>query len=87
LKKNKKKYICRVVNIGNPNSIDLKYVIKLIEKFSCKRSKKKMLPLQTGDIVKTQAKMKKEINKYKFKFKINIEKGISNFSKWFINER
>ena len=46
-----------------------------------------MLPLQTGDIVKTQAKMKKEINKYKFKFKINIEKSISNFSKWFINER
>lgn len=46
-----------------------------------------MLPLQTGDIIKTRAKMKKEIAKYKFKFKVNIENGISNFSKWFFNER
>ena len=48
---------------------------------------KKMLPLQTGDIVKTKAKMRKEIDKYKFKFKVNIEKGINNFSNWFFNER
>ena len=87
LKRNNKKYICRVVSIGNPNSIDLKYVIKLIEKFSYKKSLKKMLPLQTGDIIKTRAKMKKEIAKYTFKFKVNIENGISNFSKWFFNER
>ena len=87
LKRNNKKHICRVVSIGNPNSIDLKYVIKLIEKFSYKKSQKKMLPLQTGDIIKTRAKMKKEIAKYKFKFKVNIENGISNFSKWFFNER
>ena len=87
LKKSKKKYICNVVNIGNPNSIDLKYVIKLIEKCSHKSSMKKMLPLQTGDIVKTKAKMRKEIDKYKFKLKVNIEKGINNFSNWFFNER
>ncbi len=86
-KKKKIKNFCKVINIGNPKSIKLNYVINLIEKYSNKKTKKKLLPLQTGDIVKTKAIMTKEIKEYNFTFKINIEKGVKKFANWFFNEQ
>ena len=62
-------------------------LIKLIEKKFNKKVKQKFYPLQMGDIIKTEANIKDEQKKFKFKFKVNIEKGIDNFSKWFLNEK
>ena len=45
------------------------------------------MPFQTGDVLKTKANIGKDENKLGFRFKINIEQGIKNFYKWFINER
>jgi len=76
-----------IINIGNPKSVPLTYVIKLIEKKFNKKVKQKFYPLQMGDIIKTKANVKDEQKKFKFKFKVNIEKGIDNFYKWFLNEK
>lgn len=76
-----------IINIGNPKSIPLMNVIKLIEKKYNKKIKKKYFPLQIGDIVKTEANVKKEQQKYNFKFKVNIKEGIDNFFNWFSNEK
>ena len=84
---NKSKNINEVVNIGNPKSINLEYLINKIEKNCNRKAKKKYLPLQTGDIVRTKAEVKKEIKKYNFKFKVNLNEGINNFAKWFFYEK
>ena len=49
-----------IVNIGNPKSIPLMNVVKLIEKRFNKNVKKNYLSLQTGDIIKTEANIKNE---------------------------
>ena len=82
-----KKNFSRVHNIGNPNSVSLKKLIRIIEKKLGKKAKKKLLPLQTGDVVKTLANVKKEQSKMGFKFKVNIKEGIKRFADWFGNER
>lgn len=84
--KNKKKFN-EIINIGNPKSIPLMNVVSLIEKKFNKKVKKKYYPLQTGDIIKTEANIKSEQKKYKFKFKVNIKQGIDNFYNWFQNEK
>ncbi len=58
--------------------------IKLIEKNLNKKSKKKYLPLQKGDVVGNNSSnkiIKKYINK-NFKF-TDIEKGIEKFVEWY----
>ena len=85
--KNKKKPFSVIHNIGNPKSIDLRYLVVLIEKEMKKKIFKNFLPLQTGDVVKTLANVKKEQLNLGFKFKVNIEQGIKKFSKWFFYER
>ena len=84
--KNKKNF-SNIHNIGNPKSISLKFLIKIIEKQVGKKTKKKLLPLQTGDVIKTIANVKEEQSKMGFKFKINIHEGIKNFAIWFKNEK
>ena len=76
-----------IINIGNPKSVPLMAVVKLIEKKFNKKVKKNYFPLQTGDIIKTEANIKNEQKKYKLKFKVNIKEGIDNFFNWFLNEK
>jgi UDP-glucuronate 4-epimerase len=83
--KNKKNFSI-IHNIGNPKSISLRTLIKIIERQLGKKTKKKLLPLQTGDVVKTIANVKKEQSKMGFKFKIDIQEGIRRFAIWFKNE-
>ncbi len=82
-----KKNFSKIHNIGNPNSIKLKTFIKVIEKQFGKKIKKKFLPLQTGDVVKTIANVKEEQSKIGFKFKVNIEEGLQKFAAWYKNDK
>ena len=84
--KNKKNF-SKIHNIGNPQSINLKTLIKVIEKQLGKKTKKKLLPLQTGDVVKTVANVKKEQSELGFKFKVSIREGIKRFAIWFKDEK
>lgn len=80
--KNKKNF-SKIFNIGNPKSINLKTLIKVIEKQIGIKIKQKLLPLQTGDVVKTIANVKKEQSRMGFKFKVDIKEGIAKFANWF----
>ena len=69
----------QVVNIGGSNPITLKKFINEIENQLSKKSIKKFLSLQPGDIIKTSAnpnKLKKLTN---FKPKIGYKSGIKEF--------
>jgi UDP-glucuronate 4-epimerase len=73
-----------IFNIGSNNPRKLKDFLKIIEKFTQKKIKKRLLGLQLGDTKKTHASNKK-IHKYlgvSDKF-IGIEAGIENFVNWY----
>jgi UDP-glucuronate 4-epimerase len=85
--KNKYKKDSIVYNIGNPVSVSLFKLIKIIEAVLSKKVKKNLMPFQMGDVLKTKAYIGKEENRLDFKFKVNIEEGIKKFADWFLNER
>lgn len=72
-----------VLNIGSGKKIKLMKYIKLIEKEIGKKSNKKYLSLQKGDIQKTQANINKLKNLYKFNCSTPVEIGIKRYIKWF----
>jgi len=79
-----KKY--QVFNVGKGNSEPLMKKIKIIEKITGKKFKKKFLKKQEGDIVKTHAditRLKKLIN---FNPKTNLKKGLNEFINWYKSE-
>ena len=75
----------RILNIGGNQSVKLKTFVEILEKNLGIKSKKKYLPMQLGDVYKTQASthwIKKNIN---FIQKIKIKVGIKNFLNWYFD--
>ena len=87
INKNKNKNINKheIYNIGNGNSKPLNNYISQIEKLLKKKSKKKFVKLQKGDVIKTYSDISKVKKDYNFKPKINLEDGISKYIDWFNN--
>jgi len=72
-----------IFNLGNSNTVELNYFIELIEKELGKKAKKKLCPMQPGDIPETYADIKKAKNLLEWIPKVSIEKGIKNFVAWY----
>ncbi|MDC0532132.1 NAD-dependent epimerase/dehydratase family protein [Candidatus Pelagibacter ubique] len=72
-----------IINIGSGKPRTLNYFLKIIEKVLNKKSKKKYLEYQKGDVLKTSADISKLKKKINFKTNINFEDGIKNFIKWY----
>ncbi len=75
----------RVFNIGNHTPVDLLYFIQLIEENLGKKAEKKLLPLQKGDVKETYADTQALRDYIGFQPFTSIEKGITNFIKWYLN--
>lgn len=73
----------RVVNIGSSCTIKLVHFIKLIEDSLGLVAKKKMLPLQLGDILETWSSTHLLKNLTNFQPQMPIEKGILMFVNWY----
>jgi len=72
-----------IYNLGNSKEIDLEKYISLIEKSTKKKSFKKYLSMQPGDVKSTKAEMTKFFRDYeKFKY-TNIEEGVEKFVLWY----
>ncbi len=78
---------CKVFNIGNPKSIYLKNLIKLIKKILNKKIKITYLGKQKGDVYKTKATNVNESRLMGFKYKVDLENGLIKFYEWFKNEK
>ena len=72
-----------LINIGGATSIKLTQYISLIEKNLKKKSKKNLMSLQKGDVIKTQACNKKIKRLINFTPKTSIQSGIKNYIQWF----
>lgn len=78
-----KAHAYEIINLGNNRPTDLLYFVKLIEKELGKKAKRKMLPLQAGDVEKTYADIKKAKKFLKFQPKTKIEDGVKKFINWY----
>ena len=72
-----------VFNLGNNQTEKLSYFIECIEKELGCEAKKKLMPIQPGDVPKTSADIEKATNKLGFMPKVRIEEGIHNFVTWY----
>ncbi len=82
-KKPKNNY--NIYNIGNSKSIKLLAFIKTIEKHLNKKSKKKLIKMQKGDVLGTKSNSNKLYDYIKFKPNTSVERGIRLFIGWYKN--
>ena len=73
----------RVVNIGNQKNILLNFVIKILEKISKIKFKKKFLKIQKGDVKFTQSSSKLLYHLTGYIPRTNIKTGIKKFTDWY----
>jgi UDP-glucuronate 4-epimerase len=73
----------RVFNIGNHKPVPLLTMIDLLEKEIGRKSERRLLPLQAGDVPKTFADVEDLIAVTGFSPAIPIEEGIKRFVKWY----
>ena len=72
-----------ILNIAGGDKIKLLELIELIEKNCKKKSLRKYVGLQLGDIKETSADLTKLKKYHLLKKKVPIEKGIKNFVQWY----
>ncbi len=73
----------RLYNLGNHKSVELGYVISVLEECLGKQAKRSLLPLQPGDILHTDADIKESCTNLSYNPSISIEVGIKNYTRWF----
>lgn len=71
-----------VMNIGGDKDEHLMDYIAAVEKHSGKKAKKKILPMQPGDVPSTVADIKK-LRKLGWKPTTRIDKGVHKFVEWY----
>ena len=81
--RNSKKSICEVFNIGNPNSIELKKFIKIIEDKVDRKALKKYTKKNLGEVTTTKANINRERKIFNHKIKIPVGKGVEKFIRWY----
>ena len=75
----------RIINVGSPNSVNLKKFLKIIS-ISCKKKPKIILKsLQKGDVVSTKANINYLLSLTKKKYETPLKIGIKNFVSWYQN--
>ena len=75
-----------IINLGNSKTVELKYLVSLIEKNLNKKAKIKWLPDQPGDVAITYADISKAKRLLGYNPQTNIEDGITRFVQWYLNE-
>jgi UDP-glucuronate 4-epimerase len=73
---------CDIMNIGGDREETLLAFIATIEKHTGKEAKKKLMPMQPGDVPNTVANIKK-LRKLGWKPTTRIDQGIGNFVAWY----
>jgi UDP-glucuronate 4-epimerase len=81
-----KKFDFEIINLGDSNPVELKYLIKLIEKNIGKKALIKKSDVQPGDVPVTYADIRKAKKLLGYRPKIKIEEGIKRFVKWYLKE-
>lgn len=76
--------LCDVMNIGGDRDEALLDYIAAVEKYSGNKAKKKMMPMQPGDVSSTVADISK-LRKLGWQPTTRIDEGVKNFVEWYKN--
>jgi UDP-glucuronate 4-epimerase len=72
-----------IFNLGDSKTVELQYLVSLIEKNLDKKAIIKRLPDQPGDVPITYADISKASDLLSYQPKVSIEEGIEKFVSWF----
>jgi UDP-glucuronate 4-epimerase len=78
--------IYEIINLGESEVINLSEMLSVIEKNLDKIATKKILPLQQGDVQKTNADITKARNLIGYKPTTNFQNGTKKFVEWFLRK-
>jgi UDP-glucuronate 4-epimerase len=78
-----KPFSYEIINLGNNNPVELMKFIEIIEKEVGKKSKKKMMDIQPGEVLITYADIGKAKKLLGYEPKTDVEEGIKEFVKWY----
>ena len=79
----KRKFSYEIFNLGYGRPIEIRYLVKLLEKTLGKKAKIVSAPKPREDMPETHADISKAKNMLGYNPKIAIEEGVKRFSKWF----
>ncbi|MFH1586616.1 MAG: GDP-mannose 4,6-dehydratase [Candidatus Diapherotrites archaeon] len=81
-----KEFKFEIFNLGNSKTVELNYLVSLIEKELGKKAKINRLPNQEGDVPITYADISKSREMLGFNPKTPIEEGIVKFVEWYMGK-
>jgi UDP-glucuronate 4-epimerase len=73
----------RVFNIGNNRSVEVMYVVELLEAELGRSAKKELVPIQPGDVAETCADIDDLVREVGFRPSTSIEDGVRRFIAWY----
>ncbi len=73
----------KIFNIGNANPVKLQHFIEAIEKALNRKAKKRYLPVQPGDVLKTFADVSRLAEEVGYRPNTPVTKGVTKFVEWF----
>lgn len=85
LEKNNKVY--EIINLGENEVITLNEMVSTLENALKQTAKRKNLPMQAGDVTKTNADIAKAATLLAYNPTVNFQNGIKIFVEWFLRNR
>ena len=82
----KKKNFLEVINLGNDKTRSLKELVEIIKNKTKKSFKEKKTTRNKSDAIFTSSNNKKIYSLIKYKPKVNLENGIDQFYKWYLEK-
>lgn len=73
----------RIYNIGNSKSVELLYLISLLEDCLGSKAAKEFMPMQLGDVVETHADIEALAREVGYRPRTDIEEGVARFVHWY----
>jgi len=73
-----------VINLGSGKPEKLGRLIELVERRLGKHAKKKLLPMQAGDVEKSHADISLAKNLLNWQPRVNLDKGVNRFLDWYL---
>jgi UDP-glucuronate 4-epimerase len=73
----------RLFNIGNNRSIELMYLVELLEAELGRTAMKELVPMQPGDVAETCADIDDLVREVGFRPATSIEEGVRRFVAWY----
>jgi len=76
-----------IYNLGEANTISLKELIRLIEKYLGKKARIDLMPFQPGDVPITYADVTRARKELNYQPNVPIETGIKHFVEWYLERQ